>query len=881
MALWSRLLSLWRNLFRKEQVEKELAEEVQTYLEMLIDAKIRQGLEPEVARRLAVLEMGGVEQVKEQVREVRMGQLLETIAQDLRYGARMLRKRPGFTAVAVLTLALGSGATSAIFSIFNIFVLNPFPFSDSSRIYLLRQSLPKIGVKDQFRASGPEYAELAQIQAFERIAAWESVSRNLTGSEQAERVAAAKVSSDFFSLLGIEPILGRTIRPEEVGDSAARVLVISHALWQRRFAGDTNVIGQRIALDDEPYTIIGVMPPNFQFDGGDAWFPFPMHLHQLGRSGRAFAVLARLKSGTSTAQAASELEILARQQERDFASANPDYENRTYHLQPISEFYYGPLQTALFILFAAVGLVLLIACANIANLLLAQATSRSHELAIRQALGAGRARLLRQLLMESLLLAFVGGALGLLLAFWGTGALVAMAPSGTFPPGLEIPVNSRVLLFSLLITLATAVLFGLLPALRTSGGNLQQAMQTGAQRSTAGQRHRRTQNLLVMAEVSLSLILLVMAGLMIRSFSRLTNVDPGFRTDNLMTMRVNRSPAKSDGGKQMAPFFQQVIEKVKTTPGVEGVAVASHMPFVFTEDWALTVESEAVPVDLRTPSIDTRTVSSDYFSVMGIPFFAGESFAEAADVTPVVLINRTMANRYWLNEDVIGKRLKIGNADSKSPWFTIKGVVADSAQGTLDAETRPEVYFSLSQMASRYRRMNLVIRTTGEPKALLSAIQQRIQEVDKDQPVYQVQTIQELLAESIGTRRFAMLLLILFAGIAMVMAFIGIYGVISYGVSQRQQELGIRMALGASQRDVLRLILRQGMIIVAAGLVIGLLAAFWLTRLMANLLFNVSATDPLTFFALSLILAGVALLACYVPARRATKVNPMTALRTQ
>ena len=881
MPIGSRLASLWRNLLQKDRVEKDLTDEVGVYLEMLVDEKVGKGHSPEAARREALIEMGGVEQVKERVREIRMGHFLETVWQDLRYSARMMRKKPGFTLVAVLTLALGIGASAAIFSVVNLVILNPFPYRDAAGIYLVRQSLPKVGVADQFRASGPEFEELAQSGAFEQAAALEPVSRNLTGGELPERVFAAKVSAGFFPLLGVEPALGRAIRPEDEGPAGERVLVISHFLWQRRFGGDASAVGMKVALDDEPYTVVGVMPPSFRHDGAEAWFPFPMDLGQQSRAGRAFIVLARLKPGADVGQAAAELGVLARRQEQDYGAANADYEGRNYHLQTLAEFYLGPLQRALYILFGAVGLVLLIACTNIANLLLARSSSRTHEIAVRQALGAGRGRLARQLMTESAALALAGGAAGLLLAHWGTGALVTLAPVGTFPAGLEIRIDGRVLLFSLAATLLTALIVGLIPALRVSRPEVREAIQAGAQRTSAGGSHRRAQGALVVAEVGLSLILLVMAGLMVRSFARLTNIDPGFRTENLMSMRVNRSPSRSEGGRQMGPFFQQVIDRVKTTPGIEDAAVASHAPFVYTENWAVTVDTEAVPVEQRTASVDTRTVSADYFRVMGIPLVAGEHFSEAAEPAPVILVNEAMKRRYWPDEQAVGKRLKLGPAAADGTWFQVKGVVADSAQGALDDQVRPEAYFALSQMANRYRRMNLIVRTQGEPKALLGAIQQKIWEIDKDQPVYQVQTLEELVSDSVGTRRFAMQLLLIFAGLAVVLAFVGIYGVMSYGVSQRTHELGIRLALGAGRRDLLRLILTQGMKTVAKGLAIGLIGSFAATRLMENLLYGVSPTDPLTFLAISILLSAVALLACYVPARRAMKVDPIVALRYQ
>ena len=798
---------------------------------------------------------------------------------DLIYCFRMLRKRPSFTLVAVLTLALAIGASTALFSIVNVVVLNPFPYKDPSRLFFVRQSLPKIGVQDQFRSSGPEFVDLTKSGIFERVAAFESVSRNLTGTDEPERVAAAKVSTEFFNMLGVEPLLGRTIAPAEQGPNGERVLVISYGLWQRRFGGDKSVLGQKVSLDDEPFTIIGVMPPQFRFEEAQAWFPFPYDFAQAQRSGRALAIVARTSSNTTKQQVNAALANLARQNEQDFVGTNQEYAGRGIYVQPLAEFYFGPVRKALFILLGAVGLVLLIACANIANLLLAKSMGRSHEIAIRTAMGASRARIIRQLFIESSVLGLLGGAIGLLIASWGTRALVNFIPTGTLPTGVDITMNMQVLLFTLAVSLVTAFIFGLWPAIQGSRTQTREALQSASQRATTGIGFRRAQNVLVVAEVGLSLILLVMAGLMIRSFAKLTNIDPGMST-NVISMRINRSPAKSKDGTQNAIFFQSVIDRVKTLPGVESVGVASHMPFVYTEDWPLTVES-VTNAGVETQSIDTRTVSADYFTTMKIPLAGGQVFSteDGPQAAPVVVVNQAMVNRYWSNQDPLGKRIKIGPLDSKSPWFTVKGVVHDSAQSALDQGIKPEVYFAIGQMAGRYRRMNLAVRTSVDPKSTVAAIQAAIREVDKDQPVYQIQTIDELMRDSIGTRRFALTILILFAVLALVLAVSGIYGVISYSVTQRTQEIGIRMALGAKTTDVLRLVLVQFMRLTFVGVALGLIGAYALTRLMTSLLFGVTATDITTFVLVSLTLSLVALVACLIPARRATKVDPLVALR--
>jgi predicted permease len=571
---------------------------------------------------------------------------------------------------------------------------------------------------------------------------------------------------------------------------------------------------------------------------------------------------------------------LARQNEQDFGGTNLEYADRGIWAQPISEYYFGPVRSALFILLGAVALVLLIACANIANLLLAKSMGRSHEIAIRNAMGASRARIIRQMLVESAVLGLLGGGLGLLIASWGTRLLLALTPTGTLPTGVEVTMNTQVLLFTLAVSLLTSFIFGLWPAIQGSRTQTRDALQQSGKRTTAGVAARRAQSVLVVAEVGLSVVLLVMAGLMIRSFAKLTNIDPGMSTTNIMTMRLNRSPSKSKDGAQNAIFFQNVIDRVKTLPGIEAAGVASHMPFVYTEDWAVTVESGA-NAGLQTQAIDTRTVSADYFTTMQIPLAGGQVFTaeDGPQSVPVVVVNQAMANRYWPNQDPVGKRIKIGNQDSKSPWFAVKGVIKDSAQSALDQGIRPEIYFSMGQMAGRYRRMNLAVRTSVDPKSTLAAIQSAIREVDKDQPVYQVQTIDELIGDSVGTRRFALTILILFAALALVLAVSGIYGVISYSVTQRTQEIGIRMALGARAADVLRLVLGQFMRLTVVGVALGLIGAFLATRLMTSLLFGVTPTDVTTFVLVSVGLSLVALVACLIPARRATRVDPLVALR--
>jgi putative ABC transport system permease protein len=794
----------------------------------------------------------------------------------------MLTRSPAFTAIAVLTLALGIGANTAIFSVVNAVLLNPFPYRDHSRLMLIRQSLPKIGIGVQTRSSGPEFFEYKEQDGiFEQIAAWEPVSRNLTGGIEPERVAAAKVSGDLFDMLGIAPVLGRTIDNGDQGPKAEPVLVLSYALWQSRFGGEESILGQKVALDDDPYTVIGVMPQNFGFDGGSAWFPFPMELDKLDRKYRQFAVIARLKQGISIDQAQAELDVEARRVEQNFAGVNPEYEGRGITVTPYRDWVLGTMRPALLVLIYAVTAILLIACVNIANLLLVRAVKREKEIAIRTALGASRIAIIRQLLAESLLLAAVGGGLALLLASWGIDALLPLIPENTITQGLAINIDGTVLVYTMAVSILTSLLFGLWPAFNASRVNLSDSIKEGSQKASLSLRGRRSQSILVVSEIALSLVLLVSAGLMITSFARLTRVDPGFDAEHVLSMRINLPPARYRDSAQRADFFEQVIDRVSKLPGVESAGVASHMPFVYTENATFTVETESVDPSIRTLNIDTRTVSTGYFRTLGVRLLQGEEFSpqDRGNTPPVIIVNRTLAEKYWPDQEAVGKRIMIVRPNRPGVSLTVKGVVEDSAQMSLDIPVNPEIYFTLAQNAGAYRRMNLAVRSGANPHSLAGSIVREIQSIDKDQPVYQVQTLEELIGISIAARRLVMFLLALFSGIAMLLAAVGIYGVMTNNVSQRTHEIGIRMALGADRRDVLMLIARRGMLLVGAGVVTGLIGAFAATRLLASLLFEVTATDPLTFVAVTAFLVAVAMAACYMPARRATKLDPIVALR--
>jgi putative ABC transport system permease protein len=813
-----------KQLLSRRRRYNEIAESIREHLEEKIEDLMEEGLSREEAMYRARREFGNVTLIEERSREVWQWPRLETLFQDLRFGVRMLLKKPGFTLVAVITLALGIGANTAIFSVAHAVLLNPFPYPDHSRIYLVVQRLPKIEVEGRYGTSNTEYTDLKQCKAFEQVAAFNAnLSRNLTGGLEPERITVARVSGDLFSMLGVKALLGRTVNTNDQGPQGERVLVINHSLWQRRFGGKTEIIGQKVFLDDLPFTIIGVMPKNFHFMDREAFMPYEYHLSQ---AHERFMVLARLKSGVPVDQANAELEVVARNQEQALGNTNPEYIGRGIYLRPIKEFHFDQINQVVVVLLGAVGLVLLIACANIANLLLARSTARTREIALRAALGAGRFRIVRQLLTESIALALLGGALGVLLTFLGSKAIVSLIPAGQIPPELEITINVQVLLVAFLISLLCALLFGLWPSLRFSKPDLNNALKEGSQ-SSAGLSHARARSMLVVFQVAISLVLLVTAGLMVRSLVRLLFVDPGFTPENVLTMRVNIPPARAGGGDRNMVILQQLSERISTVPGVQSAGLATTMPFVESLTADITVEGIGGQ-GAQTEDVDYRTISTNYLRLMGIRLIEGEGFtADDKQGAPyVVIVNQRMARRFWPNESAVGKRLKGGGANSTGPWRTVKGVVADSGQRSLSASINPEVYLPHLQDPTCCRRMNLVMRTNVEPASLIGPIRREIQSVNKEQPVYQVMTMEEAIAKSISTQRFVMTLMLIFAALALVLASVGVYGVISYSVAQCTHEFGIRIALGARARDVLKLVVAHGMVPVSIGVLIGLGAAF-------------------------------------------------------
>jgi predicted permease len=868
-------------LFQRKQREQEFAEELESHLAKHIEDNLRAGMSSEEARRQALIKLGGVTLTQELHREQRGLPMLETLIQDLRFGLRMLRENPGFSLVAILTLALGIGANTTMFSVANAVWLRPLPYPEADRLVLVSHRNTQRGGTSEL-TPGNYLDLLRQNQSFTHLAAFYDSDFNLTGRGEPERLQGQLAAAALFPLLQAAPSLGRVFTEADDRDGAERVVVLSHGLWQRRFGGQANIIGNTLTLNELPHTVIGVMRPGFVTPAGIAelWAPMAFTANTANQRDSFYLnAVARLKPGVTITAAQSEADVIARNLAQAYPKSNTDlgFSVVSLHGQMVSG-----IKQSLWVLLGAVAFVLLIACVNVANLLLARAAVREKELAVRMALGAGRQRLIRQLLTESALLAFCGSTLGLLLAVWGIRTLKLINPEG---PGTiarleEVSLDWRVLGFTLGIACLTGLIFGLAPALQLSQPDLQNTLKEGGRGSSSG-AGQRLRGALVVAEVALSLVLLIGAGLLIRSFIRLQNVDPGFNTERLLTMGVVMSQDKARDLATVSNFYQQVIERVQALPGVEAATVA---PIVTAgRRSAIVLEDKPDPPPGSPQVVNNRVVSPEYFRTLGIPLRTGRllSAQDTAETLPVALINQAMATRYWGDENPVGKRFKIGGSrQTDRPWLTVVAVVGDVRQAGLHSDSLPELYSPLAQAHQGFVRPRvLFIRTSNDPLNLIAAVKSEIWAVDKDQPINAVQTMEEVVARSLAPRRFNLWLLGVFAALALVLASVGIYGVISYAVSQRTREIGMRIALGAQPRDILRLVVGQGFGLTLGGVGIGLVAAFALTRWLESLLFNVSPTDPLTFCGIALLLTLVALLACWVPARRATKVDPMIALR--
>ena len=813
---------------------------------------------------------------------------METLLADLRYGARMLARSPLFTVAAVLALALGIGANTAIFSLINTVLLRPLPYRDPGRLVKLWTQFTGIGLpNDQNWFSAPEFADLrSKARSLSHAAVYRPIGMNFSaGGGMPERIDGAAVSTSLFPMLGVEAQLGRVFLPEE--DATGRqpdVVLISHGLWQRRFGGDRTVVGRKVFLSGRGFTIAGVLPPGFQYpDEAEIWTPLAFSSDDLSpnrRGNHGLQVLARVKPELSLEQARADLKAAANGVTQD----NPQYPyakfNFTFLMTPLLEEMVGDIRTALWILMGAVGFVLLIACANVANLMLARASAREKEIAVRAALGAGRARLIRQMLTESVLLSLVGGLAGLALAYWGLRVLVATSAT-ILPRVAQTQLDGWVLAYTMGISLATGLLFGLAPAWQASGARSQDALKEGGRGASAGTGAQRLRRLLVVGEIALSLVLLAGAGLLIKSFLRLQQVDAGFRPENVLTMVVSLPTAKYGQQPQWRSFFRDLMERVRRLPGVQSAGAVSVLPTTGNSSGTVTVDTAAVPPDQTTPEADQRPVLPGYFETMGIALIRGRYLDERDTETsqPVAVIDETMAKTYWPNDDPVGRRIKRSGRQSTNPWLTVVGVVKHVRNRTLEAASRVQLYWPHAQNPSP--TMSLTLRTTADPRPLGASVQRQVLDLDPDQPVYRVRTMEEVLAESMARRRLSMLLLGIFAGVALLLAGVGIYSLMSWFVTQRAHELGIRMALGAGRLHLLRMVVGQSLVLTLAGISLGLAGSAMLAGLMSTLLFHVKASDPPTFLLVALTLVMVGLAASYLPARRATQVDPIHALRQE
>ncbi|MCW5970731.1 MAG: ABC transporter permease [Blastocatellales bacterium] len=810
-----------------------------------------------------------------------MRSLMGSFRQDIRYGIRSLWARPLFTLVAVAALGLGIGANTAIFSVVNALLLQPLPYSQPERLVWIWEINPGSAIENE-PISIPNYRDWReQNQSFSELTAWARTQVVLTGAGEPERLAGSVVVSNFFATFGAQPLLGRTFTSEENTPGQNRVVVLSHAFWQRRFGARADIVGQPITLNGVPHTVTGVMPATFkQPEPGiganpEFWMPLGIDASGDGRRSDFLRVVGRLKDGVSVESARAEMAAIAARLAAEYPGPNAGW---TVKVLTLHERFVGDVRRALLILLGMVGCLLLIACANVANLLLARAASRAREIAVRAALGAGRMRLVRQFLTESSVLALLGGAAGLLVAFWGVAALVSLAPPN-LPRLDEITVNRSVFLFTLGVSLATGMIFGLAPALHATRIELNEALKESGRSAGLGRRGGRLRSTVIVAEIALTMIMLVVAGLMIRSFVKLQGVDPGFRPERVLSFQLLLPRTKYPEGPQVAAFFAQLRERLAALPGVESAGAIDAVPLSGGGNMlAFSVEGRPAPPPEQVVDAEAYLVMPGYFSTLGIPLARGEEFSSqhAAETPGVTMINETMARRYFPDEDPIGKRITLGSPQ-RGPWLEIIGVVRDVKHTDLGAEPYPQMYGAHAQQPSRL--LSFVIRTKSEPLSIVSAVRSEVRSMDADLPLARITTLEQMFSDSIARPRFNTALLAAFAVVGLLLAAVGIYGVIAYGVTERTHEIGVRIALGAGRGDVMNLVIGQGLKLAVMGVGIGAAGALAVARLMSALLFQTGAADPLTFAGVGLLLLGAAALACYLPARRATRVDPMTALR--
>ena len=884
----------WFNIFRdrlralrqRETVLEDIDREMRLHLELQVEANIKAGMSPAEAREQAMRSFGNINRAVDAAYDVKGGGLLEALSQDIRYGVRMLAKHKAFTSIAVVTLALGIGANTAIFSVVNELLLRPLPYRDAERIVTLWEVSP--GGRRQNTTSRANFrAWRDQSTSYQYIAAFSDQRENLTGVGEPEELSVQYATPDFFKVMGVDPLLGRTFLQEDDDPTRSEVAVLSYGLWQRRFGGQPNIVGQTITLNDAKFTIIGVMPQNFQFHikrrsgtgrPAELWSVLSMRTGAgVNERGRFLGGVARLKEGVTAEFAGNELRTIEARLSDAFPQFNKNFSGEVI---PLREQFFGNVRRPLWIMLGAVGFVLLIACANVANLLLSLATSREKEIAVRAALGARRGRIVRQLLTESLLLALLGSLLGLGFAWFGIKALIAISPRDLVSLQ-SVGLNVTVLLWTLAVSLLTGIVFGLAPALHISRLNLNDSLKEGG-KSESGQAsgNRRLRSALVVSEIALAVVLLASAGLLIRSFLGLQGINPGFNTDNVLTMVVRLPEAKYQKDPQLVAFFSQALENIKHLPTVRSAGMVNHLPLYggLGSSTGFKILGRPEPPLGQGPGGDVRVVDAGYFQTMGIPLLRGRNFSdlELKESKHVILISEALARKHFPDEDPIGKRLDVAMFETPQPAEII-GVVGNVRYDSLVDESPPAVYFPHPDLA--YSFMTLVIQTDGDPAAIAPAVQREIRALDPNQPVSDVRTMNQVMSEWVARSRFNTLLLGLFAALATLLSAVGIFGVMNYSVALRTREIGLRLAVGAQPRQVLMLILKQGLLLTIAGVVLGLAAAFALTRLMSGLLFGVTAFDPATFATISLLLVVVSLVACYLPARRAMRIDPLQALR--
>jgi putative ABC transport system permease protein len=889
MSLLSRFGVAMRTLADGRAADRDFDEELAAYVDLVVAEKVKAGASPDDARRSTLIEIGGVEMVKEQVRDERPGMVLENAGRDLRYGLRQLRRSPVFATIAVLTIALGIGATSAIFSVINAVALKPLPYPGSERLVFITSQFPTLGF-DKFWISPPEYFELRErSKSYTDIAAYRETAMNVSEGTRPERVNALGVTANMFSVLGVRPALGSSFDPEQNLPNAEPVVILGDALWQRTFGGDPDIVGKLIDIQGRKRRVVGVAPPGLDLHDNRAELWVPITLDPSDRTPRGshfLNLVGRLKPGITEAQANAEMKTLLRQ----WGTMNPGTHvpnDSTHRIQIASlrSEVVGNVARALWVLQGAVVLVLLIACANVANLLLVRAESRHKEFSIRTALGAGRGRILRQFTAEGMVLTALGATLGLLLARIGLKALLAANPE-SIPRATEIAIDPLVLLFTSVIALATAMIFGLAPLLHLGDSTIATAIREGGTRSTQSAARHRVRRGLVVGEIALAVMLVVGAGLLLRSFRNLTTVDAGFDARGLTTFGIVLNPTTYADAQRRVQFIADLTDKLRAIPGVEAATAMTGLPPNRPVN-ANDTDLEGVP---RGPGLPVQNVDYynyarvDYFQAMKIPILRGRGFTTADIGGPrVVVINEALAKRFYADANPVGRRLRPSGSDTA--WFNIIGVAKDVKQGGLDQKAGTELYFNFDQAprlgGGAPGSFNVVVRSTRPTDVLAPAIREAVRTMDSGLPIVQLRGMDDVFADSVSRQRFLSLLLGIFAGVALLLAAIGTYGVLSYLVTERQREIGIRVALGASAGGIVRLVLRQGMTITVAGIAAGIVGALALAQVTRTLLFGVSPTDPATYAEVGSVILVIAMLACLIPARRAMRVDPLVAIRDE